>query len=967
MSSLLKLRHRWPLVWLLLTNQLVLSQVQPSERYSSTFYSINTAMEHEKEATGLQLNSINRLQIPQELSKLTNLKELVISYSDFKYLPDSVHKLTKLRTLKLYNCRYVDWYQLFEGLARIPSLRELEISECKILQIPANIKKLQKLTHLNLSGNDMKSLSTSVGDLKDLQAIDISNNALSELPGAIMQCNILQHVNLKMNPELQLKKVLTTLAELPNLAYLELSDVNRLPAVIGDLGSLQKLFLSNSRLQTVPRYFENLVQLRELSLENCDQLDLDQLLGLGNISKQLRKLEIIGETPIQFPNTISRLDRLQVLKLDYNNYTVFSTALEWPESLTELFISGLKVPDYQVLFEAIEKSNLENVHLQNIGLTDLPENILTCQGVHKFDFRGNEIAGYPESLSKLDSLQELNLSGNPISDEQTTDLHKQLPDCRIITDNSIKTTGLAAIDPPVPSLDIMPETITIENTDKDIEMTTSTGTKLKIPANAFIYADGTSVEGPVNVSYREFTDPLDIALSGIPMTYAPEGGEEGVFASAGMFELYASQGNKPLQLATDKAIDVIQTTPWSGTDYNFYVMDTGAGTWSDASSMKFNVQKMDSLDLRLQALQQLTKLRSPTWPGVPDMGLPIKEDVHIHTFKKGSKSKYRFSFTGSIEHKTLPKEQRKRVIHYPEMTVLKKIKWIYDGDDVKATYRTLDSLRKLQKKYVSYRSFGKQKKFYKTFGMTADAASRKYGTSLVETIKVTPDTTTDNFRITLVFMEDTLDIPAYPAVMYGHDERKQKKYARAYTRYQALAQDNAARWKQIKAYQLELQKIYEESMNTLRAQNASYLRTKDSLLLLANTNSLQTGNASRTARVNQLGMCNWDRLMQEVQNQLATIKTLKLKDENHNELDIARVYVMDETRNSVSVYPSLTVEMLPDTYYSILAITRDGKVAVCERETVKRLLKPTNAVTLYTRVFAPEALTNSKLKAIYDI
>lgn len=95
------------------------------------------------------------------------------------------------------------------------------------------------------------------------------------------------------------------------------------------------------------------------------------------------------------------------------------------------------------------------------------------------------------------------------------------------------------------------------------------GTKIKIPANAFTYQDGTPVEGEVLVQYREFRDPADFIVSRIPMQLEHDG-VPGYFNSTGMFEVRAyDQAGTSLQLQDDKelSLDFVQTQLAEGTQF----------------------------------------------------------------------------------------------------------------------------------------------------------------------------------------------------------------------------------------------------------------------------------------------------------------------------------------------------------------------------------------------------------------
>jgi hypothetical protein len=99
-------------------------------------------------------------------------------------------------------------------------------------------------------------------------------------------------------------------------------------------------------------------------------------------------------------------------------------------------------------------------------------------------------------------------------------------------------------------------------------ITHPTGTKIEIPANAFIDINGKPIAGKVKVNYREFHNATDIIIAGITMEY-DSAGKKHPFETAGMFDIRAEQEGKPIFLAKDKKIQVNLASHKDGA-FNFY-------------------------------------------------------------------------------------------------------------------------------------------------------------------------------------------------------------------------------------------------------------------------------------------------------------------------------------------------------------------------------------------------------------
>lgn len=110
------------------------------------------------------------------------------------------------------------------------------------------------------------------------------------------------------------------------------------------------------------------------------------------------------------------------------------------------------------------------------------------------------------------------------------------------------------------------------------------GSRLVIPAAAFMDDRGKLIGGEVEIHYRELHDYIDFFASGIPMAYDSVGMQR-YLTSAGMVEVYAEQDGRRLRLAPGKAVQVELRSEVTVDNYfmlpNYYVylLDTVNRTW----------------------------------------------------------------------------------------------------------------------------------------------------------------------------------------------------------------------------------------------------------------------------------------------------------------------------------------------------------------------------------------------------
>lgn len=120
------------------------------------------------------------------------------------------------------------------------------------------------------------------------------------------------------------------------------------------------------------------------------------------------------------------------------------------------------------------------------------------------------------------------------------------------------------------------------STDEEISLETENGTIIHIPANALVDAMGNPIEGQVDISYRDYHDPVEVLLSGIPMTF-DSGGVVNQFQTAGMFELEAAQNGQPVFLKDGEQIDIELQSMDENSNYNFYALDDESG-WENVGT-----------------------------------------------------------------------------------------------------------------------------------------------------------------------------------------------------------------------------------------------------------------------------------------------------------------------------------------------------------------------------------------------
>jgi hypothetical protein len=162
------------------------------------------------------------------------------------------------------------------------------------------------------------------------------------------------------------------------------------------------------------------------------------------------------------------------------------------------------------------------------------------------------------------------------------------------------------INPPMPQCNLPFKSFLYYNTSDTIINISSTS-KIEIRKNSLTDSTGKFVNGPIEIRYREFMDPAEIFLSGIPMVY-DSAGVKNNFESAGMIEIYANSQGKPLYIVPEKSIKISFQSTKSSSGYNLYNLDTLKKKWIYNGKDNITIQKKSNSNKELKPDRKLSTL-----------------------------------------------------------------------------------------------------------------------------------------------------------------------------------------------------------------------------------------------------------------------------------------------------------------------------------------------------------------------
>lgn len=246
-------------------------------------------------------------------------------------------------------------------------LELLDLHGNALTAIPIGLRRLERLTSLNLSHNKLDNSALDiVAQIKLLKELRLSHNAIAgHLPLSI--------------------------TELPYLEVLELQD-NRLlglPEAVRELVNLRVLNISHNQLTDLPMEALQHVPLQELDASNNALITSLFPLGANAEHRTLRSLNIANNSlaAITFLEHFD-LPLLQTLNITNNHLTALQSLSGCPGLIT---------------LNAGENKISELPH----GFTDLAR-------LRHVNFSGNDLRLVPTEIANMESLESLVLAANPL-------------------------------------------------------------------------------------------------------------------------------------------------------------------------------------------------------------------------------------------------------------------------------------------------------------------------------------------------------------------------------------------------------------------------------------------------------------------------------------------------------------------------------------------------------------------------
>jgi len=449
------------------------------------------------------------------------------------------------------------------------------------------------------------------------------------------------------------------------------------------------------------------------------------------------------------------------------------------------------------------------------------------------------------SIAVVASVFVLNKKSNKVMEEKN----------KTVVDDSIKLVDFykreeakPCIHPPLHGVDI-PYTIYEVDAVSGAKLTLKTGSIIAIPKNAFVDEAGKQLKGEVELRCREFHEPIDFFVAGIPMSY-DSAGVRYHFESAGMIEIIAYQNNKQVSIAPEKSFNIELASNYKSTEHNLYKLDTTKNNWSCLGKDKVIVTKNNVENKNNKVAATATVQSTKEYEAIEEQRTTLQKEkeAQLTTLQKNTtepvkpvkatNKKYNFNIDVDVNE-------------FPELAIYKGLLFQV-GDENK--------------------NFNES-----SYNVVWDDASIKEGTKKGE-----------NYLLTLKKGTKKYSLIVYPVFEGENYESAKKMYQEKHKKYTVLLDKRLEDEKRIEAE-------YQTKLATLKKQEVALKRKREEESKEGFNQLTAQEKIKRTFAINSFGIYNCDHAMPYPKG-VSCIASLTL---DNKKLMCYDIFLVDSAKNAL--------------------------------------------------------------------
>ncbi|XP_031501116.1 disease resistance protein RPV1-like isoform X2 [Nymphaea colorata] len=349
-----------------------------------------------------------------------NLQEVVVLDLPFGMVSEvwnrnvsMIKAFDRLKVLNLMGCEHLTATPDFSST---PHIVKLIFDRCFLLaQVHESIGCLKNLICVRMSdGFQLKELPNSICELSSLETLNL--HRCSKVSALAMHVGDMKSLNRLILDQTKIKTLPDSMRQLKKLNLLSLDgcrSLTELPEWIGSMESLRNLTLRGSTMERIPESIGHLTNLARLNAERSSIVALPH--SIGN-AKNLRGIYVDYTATGEVPDSIGSLERLETLSLDgCSHIKVLPSSIGLLKNLAKLSIcpelgcTGIReLPECFGSLTALRHLYIDN----NAELLRVPSSFFQINSLEVLSARGcNWLEGLDgNDVSKLSSLKELNLA-----------------------------------------------------------------------------------------------------------------------------------------------------------------------------------------------------------------------------------------------------------------------------------------------------------------------------------------------------------------------------------------------------------------------------------------------------------------------------------------------------------------------------------------------------------------------------
>ncbi len=264
----------------------------------------------------------------KKLAKIPHLEILIVDYCNLYFLPSVINEFKNLKVLSVEG-NGISW--LPPTFKNLP-LEELNLAKNNIDSLNIGFYSLLKLQSLNFSQNPgvardynmdilasfpllntvilqhSKAISKDVGNLKALTHLDLSGSDIKLLPQEVSNLSRLQSIDIHDCAQLDVSISLEYLTAQKQLTEIHFghSKFSVIPYNISKLKSLKSMHIHNSILGRLPSSFKDL-RVNTVHFHHCSFTQQEELFAELNRSNKKAVLESEAEKPFKYDHTFNEV------------------------------------------------------------------------------------------------------------------------------------------------------------------------------------------------------------------------------------------------------------------------------------------------------------------------------------------------------------------------------------------------------------------------------------------------------------------------------------------------------------------------------------------------------------------------------------------------------------------------------------------------------------------------------------